>query len=133
MRAPTSRSRRIRRRSRRRSAKCPTRSSNVSESGAAEAEVITQVEAARRALRLSRSRYDQGYADYLSVLDATRTANSAELLLVQNRQARLNYSVDLMKALGGGWDADRGGASPAASSDMPSTTAQPSGTLTHFA
>ncbi len=76
---------------------------NVSESSAAEGEVNTQVEAARRTLRLSRSRYQQGYAGYLDVLDATRTANSAELLLVQNRQSRLNYSVDLIKALGGGW------------------------------
>ncbi len=77
---------------------------NVTESSAAEGEVNTQVEAARRSLRLSRSRYQQGYGEYLDVLDATRTANSAELLLVQNRQARLNYSVDLIKALGGGWN-----------------------------
>lgn len=76
---------------------------NVAESRAAEGEVNTEVEAARRSLRLSRSRYQQGYSAYLDVLDATRTANSAELLLVQNRQARLNYSVDLIKALGGGW------------------------------
>lgn len=77
---------------------------NVAESSAAEAEVDAQVDAARRALRLSRERYRQGYSAYLDVLDATRTANSAELLLVQNRQARLNYSVDLIKALGGGWN-----------------------------
>ena len=41
------------------------------------------------------------------MLDATRHANLAELTLVQNRAARLNYSVDLFSALGGGWsDAD---------------------------
>lgn len=79
---------------------------NVAESSAAEGEVNTQVDAARRALRLSRSRYQQGYSGYLDVLDATRTANGAELLLVQNRQSRLNYSVDLIKALGGGWSDD---------------------------
>ncbi len=84
---------------------------NVAESSAAEDEVNTQVEAARRSLRLSRSRYQQGYSAYLDVLDATRTANSAELLLVQNRQARLNYSVDLFKALGGGWNVDDASAS----------------------
>jgi multidrug efflux system outer membrane protein len=76
---------------------------NVTESGAAETEVMTQVEAARRTLRLSRLRYQSGYAAYLDVLDATRTANTAELTLVQNRASRLNYSVDLFKALGGGW------------------------------
>ncbi len=96
---------------------------NVSESGEAEREINVQVDAARRALRLSRSRYDQGYADYLSVLDATRTANSAELLLVQNRQARLNYSVDLIRALGGGWDAANAGSSPPAAQ---ASTANPS-------
>ena len=76
---------------------------NVSESSAAESEVMTQVEAARRTLRLSKLRYDAGYSAYLDVLDATRTANAAELTLVQNRASRLNYSVDLVKALGGGW------------------------------
>jgi multidrug efflux system outer membrane protein len=76
---------------------------NVTESGAAEAEVVTQVQAARRTLRLSRLRYQSGYSAYLDVLDATRTANAAELTLVQNRASRLNYSVDLFKALGGGW------------------------------
>ena len=81
---------------------------DVAESNTAESEVRIQVEAARRTLRLSRLRYDSGYSGYLDVLDATRTANVAELTLVQNRAARLNYSVDLIKALGGGWaDASR--------------------------
>ena len=86
---------------------------NVSETGAAETEVQVQVEAARRTLRLSRLRYQSGYSGYLDVLDATRSANQAELTLVQNRAARLNYSVDLIKALGGGWTPD--GLSPTAS------------------
>ena len=80
---------------------------NVSETGAAEAEVQVEVDAARRTLRLSRLRYQSGYSAYLDVLDATRSANTAELTMVQNRVARLNYSVDLIKALGGGW-ADTG-------------------------
>jgi len=93
---------------------------NVSESAAAEIEVKTQVEAARRTLRLSRARYQQGYSGYLDVLDATRTTNGAELLLVQNRQARLNYTVDLIKALGGGW-----GNGDLQSSGIPIQPAQP--------
>ena len=76
---------------------------NNEETAAGEIEVQTQVDAARRALKLSQSRYQQGYAGYLEVLDAQRTANAAELALVQKRQARLNYSVELIKALGGGW------------------------------
>ena len=61
--------------------------------------------AARRALEIARTRHAAGYSGYLEVLDAQRTANDAELALVRNRQALLAYSVDLMKALGGGWDA----------------------------
>ena len=44
-----------------------------------------------------------GYAAYLNVLDAQRSLNIAQLALIRNRQALLSASVDLMKALGGGW------------------------------
>jgi len=39
----------------------------------------------------------------LDVLTAQRTANDATLAWVQNRQARLSATVELFKALGGGW------------------------------
>ncbi len=39
----------------------------------------------------------------MSVLDAQRTLNISQLALIRNRQALLSASVDLMKALGGGW------------------------------
>ena len=76
---------------------------NVQESAAAEDELKLRLEAARNALELSALRYESGYSPYLEVLDAQRTANEAELAFVRNRQARLAFSVDLMKALGGGW------------------------------
>jgi len=41
------------------------------------------------------------------VLDAQRPANTTELAALRNRQALLSASVDLMKALGGGWSAER--------------------------
>jgi multidrug efflux system outer membrane protein len=63
-------------------------------------------EAARNALRLARLRYAAGYSAYLEVLDAQRTANESDLAFVRNRQSRLDASVDLMKALGGGWSVD---------------------------
>ncbi len=44
-----------------------------------------------------------GYSAYLDVLDAQRTLNISQLALIRNRQALLSASVDLMKALGGGW------------------------------
>ena len=43
------------------------------------------------------------YSPFLEVLDAQRTVNDAAIAFVRNRQARLAFSVDLMKALGGGW------------------------------
>lgn len=76
---------------------------NLERTTATETDLRTRVEAAREALSISRTRYGAGYSGYLDVLDAQRTANDAELALARNRQARLAYSVDLMKALGGGW------------------------------
>jgi multidrug efflux system outer membrane protein len=76
---------------------------NVEQSGGSEADLEARLKAARAALELSTIRYESGYSPYLEVLDAQRTANEAELAFVRNRQARLAFSVDLMKALGGGW------------------------------
>jgi len=76
---------------------------NVGESAATEEELWVRLQAARNALDLSNVRYESGYSPYLEVLDAQRTANDAELAFVRNRQARLAFTVDLMKALGGGW------------------------------
>ena len=76
---------------------------NVAQTTASEEELKLRMQAARSALELSSIRYESGYSPYLEVLDAQRTANDAELAFVRNRQARLAFSVDLMKALGGGW------------------------------
>lgn len=76
---------------------------SVAAASAAEADLAARVDAAHAALGLSDERYRAGYSPYLEVLDAQRTANEAELAFVRNRQARLAFSVDLMKALGGGW------------------------------
>jgi multidrug efflux system outer membrane protein len=78
------------------------------QASASEADLTERLAAARAALKLSGERYQSGYSPYLEVLDAQRTANDAELAFVRNRQARLAYSVDLMKALGGGWNAVAG-------------------------
>ncbi len=76
---------------------------NVQQTGESEAELKARLDAARNALDLSTLRYQAGYSPYLEVLDAQRTANDAELAFVRNRQSRLSFSVDLIKALGGGW------------------------------
>lgn len=74
---------------------------------ASEQDLELRAKAARNALRLARLRYEAGYSAYLEVLDAQRTANDAELAFLRNRQSRLVASVDLMKALGGGWSVDQ--------------------------
>ena len=76
---------------------------NVSQTSAMEIDLQSGVDAARDALHLSTERYESGYSAYLAVLDAQRTLNTSQLALIRNRQALLSASVDLMKALGGGW------------------------------
>lgn len=76
---------------------------NLKQNASAERDVQTSLVAARNALRLAKLRYEAGYSSYLEVLDAQRTANTAELAAIRNRQATLDANVDLMKALGGGW------------------------------
>jgi multidrug efflux system outer membrane protein len=76
---------------------------NVDRSNGNEAELDLRLKAARAALDLSNERYRAGYSPFLEVLDAQRTVNDAAIAFVRNRQARLAFSVDLMKALGGGW------------------------------
>src|SRR5690606_17971476 len=56
-----------------------------------------------RALRLSELRYKEGSDGLTTLLDAQRSLFSAEDQLVQQRLARLSATVDLYKALGGGW------------------------------
>ncbi len=77
--------------------------SNVEQFAATEADLQASVKSAREALRLATRRYEAGYSGYLEVLDAQRTANVSELVLIRNRQALLGADVDLMTALGGGW------------------------------
>ena len=79
---------------------------NLQQTTANEEDLDARANAARSSLRLARLRYEAGYSAYLEVLDAQRTANDAELALLRNRQSRLAATVDLMKALGGGWSED---------------------------
>lgn len=65
--------------------------------------------AAKKALEVSENRYKSGYAAYLDVLDAQRVYNDTSLTYVQSRQARLVATIDLFKALGGGWVKATGG------------------------
>lgn len=72
----------------------------------AEQEQLQQqlVTTARNAYRLANIRYRAGSDDLLSVLDAERTLLQAQEQGVQIRLARLQATMSLFKALGGGWD-----------------------------
>jgi multidrug efflux system outer membrane protein len=82
---------------------------NARSAARAASDVDERMQAAHETLRVTRLRYEAGYAAYLEVLDAQRTLNAAEIASIRHRQARLAYSVDLMKALGGGWQPEPSG------------------------
>jgi NodT family efflux transporter outer membrane factor (OMF) lipoprotein len=62
-----------------------------------------QADEAREAFRIAELRYRAGVEDFLSVLDAQRSLNSAEDQLAQAKLARLQAAVTLFRVLGGGW------------------------------
>ncbi|MDO3380328.1 efflux transporter outer membrane subunit [Geoalkalibacter halelectricus] len=64
---------------------------------------IETLEEARRTLRLAELRYREGADDFLSTLDAQRTLFQAQDQIAQLQLARLTATVDLYRALGGGW------------------------------
>jgi multidrug efflux system outer membrane protein len=60
--------------------------------------------ASDKAADLARRRFEGGLIDFLEVLDAERTALSAELLLSQSRTDAATSLVAVYKALGAGWE-----------------------------
>lgn len=76
---------------------------NVRQNTEREAALNTSQASANKAMEIANNRYKSGYTGYLEVLDAQRVFNDASLAYVQSRQARLTSTVELFKALGGGW------------------------------
>jgi NodT family efflux transporter outer membrane factor (OMF) lipoprotein len=64
------------------------------------------LEAARESLELSRNQYKQGLIDYLDVAVLENTALNAERSAISLVGSRLIASVQLIAALGGGWNGD---------------------------
>ncbi|NUU36860.1 efflux transporter outer membrane subunit [Pseudomonas sp. C2B4] len=62
-----------------------------------------QVEALRTYARFARLRYDNGYTDYIEVLDAERSLFDAELNYTRTRATVFTSMINLYKATGGGW------------------------------
>jgi multidrug efflux system outer membrane protein len=59
--------------------------------------------ASDKAAELAQKRFEGGLIDFLEVLDAQRTALSAELLLSQSRTDAATSLIAVYKALGAGW------------------------------
>ena len=73
------------------------------------------VEALRDAASLARSRYDNGLANYLEILNADQQLFDQELQLAQVRGEEIRSFVELYRALGGGWQPEPApGATPPA-------------------
>ncbi len=62
-----------------------------------------QINALQRSLDLATLRYQNGYSDYLTVVDAERNLYTAQLQYVQDQGTLYTASISLYAALGGGW------------------------------
>jgi len=85
------------------------------------------LESARESLRLIQNQYQAGLVDYLSVAVVDATALSSERNALSLMGSRLVASVNLIVALGGGWEglpvetASAAPASPAPANAAPTT------------
>ncbi len=68
------------------------------------ARLAAQFAHARQALDIASARYHDGVTEFLNVLDAERTALTAEQQLAQSTTNVALDEVQLFKALGGGWE-----------------------------
>ena len=59
--------------------------------------------AAEEAFRIAEARYEEGVADYQTVLQAQNTLFSTRNAFLDNKLQRLNATLSFYQALGGGW------------------------------
>ncbi|MCW0218016.1 MAG: efflux transporter outer membrane subunit [Prosthecobacter sp.] len=67
------------------------------------AAVAAAVSSAQDTSRLARLRYDKGLASYFEVVDADRVVLTTRLTLAQLDGQRLTATVQMLRAIGGGW------------------------------
>lgn len=100
----------------------------------AEQERLTTIEVnnAAEAFRISEIQYREGVADLLAVLQAQQTLFTSQDTLVQIKLQRLEASISLYRALGGGWSqnaADNTQTAPVPAPQPTSTEAAPASNL----
>jgi multidrug efflux system outer membrane protein len=66
-------------------------------------EQAQSVVAAQRSAQLSNRRYRNGFVNHLEVIDAERTVLSTQRAATQIERERVRATVELIRALGGGW------------------------------
>ena len=76
----------------------------VAQQSAAQQRAVTQ---ARRAADLATQRYRSGIVAYIEVIDASRDALQTERANAQLTGQRLITTIQLIKALGGGWNSEQ--------------------------
>ena len=62
-----------------------------------------RVAAVETYFKLSKIRYDEGYTDYITVLDSVRQLFDAQIDLIQAQSDNFVASINLYRAMGGGW------------------------------
>jgi outer membrane protein TolC len=94
----------------------------------AQAELDTAVRAASRSRELSLDRYRFGAASYLEVINAEQSALNYRRQLAQNMGAQLLTSIQMVKALGGGFQAASLNDQPASAQESTGSSQQASQT-----
>ncbi len=69
------------------------------------AHLAEQISHSQEALTLARARYNDGVADFTTVLDTSRTVLQAQQQYIQSTVGVSADVAQLYKALGGGWEA----------------------------
>ena len=64
------------------------------------------LQAAEEAFRIAELRYEEGVADFQTVLTSQNTLFSTRNSYLDNKLLQLNAMIGLFQALGGGWQAD---------------------------